>query len=79
MAHFYFHLHDDLDVPDCEGAEFPDLTAARAYAIAAACRLMCETLVHDGRITLSHWIDIEDEQGEVAASVSFADAVCIER
>ena len=63
MARFFFHLHDDLDVPDEEGAELPDLGAACAHAQRSARSLMCGTLAEDSRISLHHRIDIEDERG----------------
>lgn len=79
VPRFFFHVRDDADAPDDEGAELPDLEAAREKALHEARSLMCETLLQDGRITLSHRIDIEDRRGEVLASVQFADAVRIER
>ena len=78
MSRFFFHVRDDMDVPDDEGAELPDVAAAWAYAAGAARVLMCETLRQQGRITLHHRIDIEDERGGVLASVPFGDAVRIE-
>ena len=78
MSKFFFHVRDDMDVPDEEGAELPDVAAAQVYAAGAARVLMCETLREQGRITLHHRIDIEDERGGVLASVPFGDAVRIE-
>ncbi|MET0191956.1 MAG: hypothetical protein ABW200_01130, partial [Hyphomicrobiaceae bacterium] len=74
----YFHLHDDLDVSDDEGLEFPDLEAAREYAGRCARSLMCATLAEERRITLHHRIDIENDHGDVLATVRFADALRIE-
>ena len=79
MPKFFFHVRDDMDVPDDEGAELADIEAAREYAAQSARVLMSETLRDDGRITLSHRIDIEDDKGGVVASVPFRDAVRIER
>ena len=78
MPQFFFHVRDDMDVPDEEGAEFGDIEVARGFAANSARVLMCETLREDGRITLSHRIDIEDEDGEVVASVRFRDAIRID-
>jgi hypothetical protein len=75
LARFFFHLHDDLDVPDEEGADLPDLDAARVYACQSARSLMCGTLLDDCRISLDHCIDIEDEGGAILAVVRFSDAV----
>lgn len=79
VPRFFFHVRDDIEAPDNEGAELPDLEAARDKALHEARSMMCETLLRDGRISLDHHIDIEDEQGELRATVQFADAVRIER
>lgn len=78
MPRFFFHIRDDLDISDEEGAELPDIGAARGRAIASARALMCETMGNEGRITLSHRIDIEDDSHTVVASVPFSAAVRIE-
>jgi hypothetical protein len=78
MPKFYFHLHNDVDAPDEEGKELPDIDAARAYAEANAVFTMSETLKEDARINLRHHIDIEDEQRKVLATVRFRDVVAIE-
>ena len=77
MPRYYFHVVDDLDITDDEGAELADLPSARQWAVHAARVLMCETLQRDGRITLSHRIDIEDEDHNVVDSVAFEDAIRI--
>ena len=33
MPRYFFHLHNDIDCPDEEGLELPDLTTARMHAI----------------------------------------------
>ena len=77
MPRYFFHVVDDFDITDDEGADLPDLPAARERAIESARVLMCETIQGDGRITLHHRIDIEDEQHEVVGSVAFDDAIDI--
>jgi hypothetical protein len=77
MGRYYFHLRNDLDVPDDEGKELTDLQAARALAIVMARFEVAEAAKLDGRILLSHRIDIEDEQGRVLSSVSFNEAVSV--
>ena len=77
MPRFYFHLYNDLDVPDREGADFADLEGARAFAIGQARALVGDTARRKGQIVLGHRIDIEDEAGEVVGAVSFGDAVTI--
>ena len=78
MPRFYFHVLDDLDTDDPEGAELADIDEARGRAVTAARVLMCETLTQEGRITLHHRIDIEDDQGDRTESVYFRDVVRIE-
>ena len=74
---YYFHLHNDVDVSDESGKDLPDLEAARAHAIRMAQFEVSEAATRDGRIVLSHRIDVEDENGSVLATVLFRDAVQI--
>lgn len=62
---------------DEEGLELADLEAAHANGIKEAREMMVET-VAEGRINLSHRIDIADESGAVLDSVTFAEAVTVE-
>ena len=78
MSRYYFHLRDDLDVSDQEGMDLADPDAARAFAIANARNIMCGTLEREGRISLHHRIDVEDDKGALVTSVPFSDAVNIE-
>jgi len=75
MPRFYFHLYNDADVSDEDGEELPNLAAARAHAISMARFEISEAAKRDGRIVLSHRIDVEDEDAAVLASVYFRDAV----
>jgi hypothetical protein len=77
VPRYFFHVVDVFDITDDEGADLPDLPAARGRAIASARVLMCETLQQDGRITLHHRIDIEDDEHKVVGSVAFEDAIDI--
>jgi hypothetical protein len=78
MPRYYFHLINDVDVPDNEGQTFADAAAARAFAIGQARALIAATTVEDGRIVLHHRIDIEDEDHAVVDKVHFRDAVMVE-
>ena len=78
MPRFYFHLHNDVDVPDDEGVELPDLAAARAHAVRCARVTFAEVAKDEGRVVLHHRIDIEDEGGAVLDTVYFRDAVKVE-
>ena len=75
---YHFHLHDDVDAPDLDGIELPDLDAARTHAIASARFTLAEMAKEQGRVVLHHYIDIEDETGAVLATVPFRDVVQIE-
>jgi hypothetical protein len=78
MPRFYFHLCDDMDVPDEEGKELPDLPAARAYAAEHARFELGEIVKREGRITLRDRIHIEDDQHRILETVYFSDVVKIE-
>jgi hypothetical protein len=78
VPRFYFHLHNDVDIPDDEGVELPDLEAARAHAVRSARVTFGEVAKDEGRVVLHHRIDIEDEQGVVLDTVHFRDAVKVE-
>ena len=78
MPIFYFHLHNDLDVVDEEGRDFPDLGAAVAFAQENALFTMAQTLKDEAHINFHHHIDIEDEQGNVLETVRFKDVAKIE-
>lgn len=75
VPRFYFHLINDVDAPDDEGVELPDLNAALEYAARSARFTAAESLKEHGRIVLNHRIDIEDEYGHVLETVHFADVV----
>lgn len=78
MPRFYFHLLNDIDVPDEEGTELPDLVAARAQAIEQARGMIGETVKTEARIVLSHRIQIEDADGRVLDTVVFRDILRVE-
>jgi hypothetical protein len=78
VPRFYFHLRNDMDVPDEEGREFPDLAAARACAVSLARFEVSEMVKADGRVVLHHRIDIEDGNGRALDSVAFRDVLTVE-
>jgi hypothetical protein len=77
VPRFYFHLYNDVTALDDDGAELPDLAAARAYAIHNARFTLSETIKETGRLDPAHRIEIADEQGRVLATVRYSDAVQI--
>lgn len=76
MPRFLFHLFNSTQMRDTVGREFADLGAARADAIFNARSLMAADIVAIGEITLSHSIEVEDDEGAVHV-VAFRDAVTI--
>lgn len=75
---YYFHLYNDIDVPDEEGKELADLQAAREWALCQVRALIGEMAKTEGRVVLRHRIDIEDGAGRVLDSVRFGDALDVE-
>lgn len=78
MPRYKFHIFNSDQTIDPEGRECPDLGAAKAHATDGARSIMAEEIRVKGEITLHHWIEIEDEQGEMHV-LPFADAVTINR
>ena len=78
MPRYFFHLRNDLDVPDAEGKDLPDLDAARAQAVAFAVDMAAASLLEHRKLNLHHRIDLEDEAGTILLTVAFGDAVAIE-
>ena len=76
MPRYFFHVYDDIVAQDEEGAELPNLAAARLYALKGARDLISEQ-VRRGYFVLSHWIDVVDQQGEKVLTVTFQEAVDI--
>ena len=77
MPRFYFHLYNDIEAKDEEGKLLPDVAAVRPHAIEEAREMIISELRSKGEFSLSHWIEVEDERGEVVEIVKFGDAVKI--
>jgi len=68
MGRFYFHLQaDDQIVPDDEGVDLPDLSAAEHEAILAARELLAEA-IKSGRPEVPEAFVIADEEAERSPS-----------
>lgn len=76
MPRFRFHLYNDEETLDAEGRDFPSIAAARTEAIDNARELMAAEIKSKGVINLSHWIDLENDAGDIV-TVVFRDAVTI--
>lgn len=75
MPRYFFHVFNSFETTDLEGAELLDLEAARAAAIKGARGIMADEL-ETGFIDLNHWIEIEDEHGEMTV-LTFGDALTV--
>ena len=76
MPRYRFHVLNDIDAPDGEGQELTSLAAAHLQAIDYA-RELASASVRQGRLDLTHRIDIEDDVGKVLSTVTFGEAVHI--
>ena len=76
MPRFFFHLRDGESLDDPDGIFLPDTRSARLEAIRNARDIMAED-VRRGRLALSSWIEVTDENGEAIFAVPFAEAVDI--
>jgi hypothetical protein len=71
MGRFYFHLQaGDQIVPDDEGTELPDLSAAEHEAILAARELLAEA-IKSGKPEVPEAFVIADEEDRALALVPF--------
>ena len=76
MPHYYFHLFNAVNIRDDVGRHFATLEEAHADATKACRALMANDLQTEGQITLSHRIEIEDDDGETKLVLPFR--ACIE-
>lgn len=77
MPLFFFHIHDGFGFKDEQGIDMADAAAARVAALAGARGMMSEQ-VKNGRLSLHHRIEVEDEHGGSILTLPFGDAVVIE-
>ena len=77
MPRFFFHVYDDVVALDEEGVELPDAAGAEREGRRGA-RALASEQVLEGRLNLSHRIDIADETGAVVATIAFRDAIAVE-
>ena len=74
MPRFFLHLIDGVDeVLDDEGVELPVEAIAGAALLAARDCMAADVKL--GRVDLNHRIDVHHENGDVAQSLVFADAL----
>ena len=78
MPRYYFHLFNDMQILDAEGIELPNEGVALERAQSAAREMAAES-VRQGRLVLSHRIEVADESGNTVGVIRFGDAVLVER
>jgi hypothetical protein len=72
MGHFYFHVRTgDHLIPDEEGADFPDLAAARCEAVLAAREVLADAIM-SGKPDVPEAFVIADERGRPLDMVQIA-------
>lgn len=76
MRRYYFHVHEAIDFVDDEGLEFPSIGAVREEALLAARELAADE-VREGKLNLSHRIEVVDEQQRPVLSLPLRDAIKI--
>ena len=75
MPIFYFHVcNGNGFVEDEEGTELPDVATARKQAISGLRDIMASEM-KEGEINLGSFVEIEDEDHELVATVPFIEAV----
>ena len=79
MPRYFFDLHNDIDAPDREGRDLPDLRAAQLQALKEARTMIGASVLEHGKIDLQHFIRVRDERGKAVYLVEFEDAVTVER
>ena len=79
MPRYFFDLYNDMDAPDDEGRELPDVDAVVAEAVKEARAMIKASIDETGRIDLRHHIDVRDECGNSVFVIHFEDAVTVQR
>ena len=76
MPLYKCHVFNDDHTVDRLGQQLADGDAARTIALSSARQIMAHELMTGRPINLCHWIEIEDEGGEMTV-VSFREAIHI--
>jgi hypothetical protein len=74
MARYFFHIRQDILLEDLDGADYPDLEAARLAAIADVRDLIAER-IKLGRAVEAYAIEISDGGQMPVATVTFRDVL----
>jgi plasmid stability protein len=75
MARFFLHLKaEDKLIPDEDGAEFPDLTAAQREALASLRSILADALISEREPAIVA-IAVADETGQEVLEVALPDVL----
>ena len=77
MPRFFFNVFDEATTIDEVGQELSDVAAAHEAAIEEARAILADE-ARNGRIDLSHRIEVEDEQRRPVLLLPFSAAIEIE-
>jgi hypothetical protein len=68
VPRYYFHLHDDVDLPDRDGTELPDRQAAYAQGLHCLSKFLAVYVPRHGAETCR--VDVADEKGRLLFSLT---------
>lgn len=78
MPKFYTHLINHIaHTRDEEGEDFPDVAAARSYALQAIRGFLAEEVRH-GRLDLRGRVEIADDSHVVVLTIPFDEALALQ-
>lgn len=77
MPRFFINVFNDIDVPDEEGHDCPDLAAAREQAVKGAREMMADHVRVGRPITLHHRMEVTDDAGTVLVTIPFREVITI--
>ncbi len=75
MPRFYFNVFNRISTVDDEGADLPDLAAARLEARKGAAGLIAEHIVAGIKINPLHRIDVENDARQIVYRLLFDDLI----
>ena len=77
MSRYYLHLRNEGEfIKDLEGADFPDVEAAKVEAVRSA-REIPEEIWSGSPVHLRDSVEVADSEGRTVLTVPFSDAVSI--
>jgi hypothetical protein len=77
MARYFLHLRGVEDILDDEGTDFIDIEAVRRAVVAGARDVIASHFRATGVLDLRYRIDAEKEDGQIAYTLAFKEAVHI--